>query len=47
MKLAKWIIAGILSYALTFWIKNFVYSLLASIAVWYISLYFLDRFLEG
>jgi hypothetical protein len=47
MKIAKWIIAGIISYGATFWIKNIVWNVIAGIAVWYGSLYFIDRFLEG
>ncbi len=47
MKIAKWIIAGAISYIGTMWIKNFVLNLLASTALWFISLYFLNKFLEG
>jgi hypothetical protein len=47
MKLTKWIIAGIISYAATFWIKNIVVNIILGITVWYLSLHFLDRWLEG
>jgi hypothetical protein len=47
MKIAKWTTAAVISYAATFWIKNFVWNLTASMVVWYFSLYFIDRWLEG
>jgi hypothetical protein len=46
MKLAKWIIAGGVSYISTMWIKNFVFNLIASVVMWYVSLYFLNKVLE-
>jgi hypothetical protein len=46
MKLAKWIIAGAVSYISTMWISNFVLNLIASLIMWYVTLYFLNRFLE-
>ncbi|WP_456479980.1 hypothetical protein [Nautilia sp.] len=47
MKAAKWIIAGFVSYAATFWIKNLILNITAGIIIWYASLWFLDKFLEG
>jgi hypothetical protein len=47
MKLAKWIIAGIISYGATFWINNLIANIIAGIIIWYVSLWFLDKFLEG
>jgi hypothetical protein len=44
--IARWIIAGVISYVGTLWISNFWLNLLASIALWYITLYFLDKFLK-
>jgi hypothetical protein len=47
MKLAKWTIATITSYIGTMWIKNFWYNLIASTILWFVCLYFLNKFLEG
>ena len=47
MKIAKWIIAGIVSYALTFWIKNLALNIILSIIIWYLTLHFLNKWLEG
>ena len=47
MKIAKWIIAGIISYGATFWINNLILNTILSIIIWYVSLYFIDKFLEG
>jgi len=45
--LSKWIIAGVISYGATFWIKNFIWNMIAGITVWYAVLYFLNKWLEG
>jgi hypothetical protein len=47
MKIAKWTIAAITSYGATFWIKNIVWNILISIVIWYLSLWILDKILEG
>ncbi|WP_457560832.1 hypothetical protein [Caminibacter sp.] len=47
MRLAKWIIAGAVSYIATIPIKNFVWNLIISTAVFYLSLHFINKFLEG
>ncbi|ACM93328.1 hypothetical protein NAMH_0376 [Nautilia profundicola AmH] len=47
MKIAKWSIAALISYGATLWIKNLVFNFVASILVWYLTLYYLNKFLEG
>jgi len=47
MKTAKWTIAAVISYGATFWIKNLAWNIVAGIAIWYLTLYYLNRFLEG
>jgi len=42
--IAKWIIAGVISYVGVMWISNFWLNLIGSIILWYISLYFLNKF---
>ncbi|EDM22885.1 hypothetical protein [Caminibacter mediatlanticus] len=46
MKIAKFIIAGGVSYISSFWIKNIVLSLLIGIFTWYLTLFFLNKWLE-
>ena len=46
MKLAKWTIAAITSYVGTMWIKTFG-IIFTSTILWFVCLYFLDKFLEG
>ena len=47
MKLAKWLVAGVVSYVATIWIKNFWINFVASTIIWFVMLYILDKFLEG
>jgi len=46
MKLAKWIITGKVSYISTMLIKNFAFNPIASVVIWRVSLYFLNKVLE-
>jgi len=46
MRIAKWIIAGGISYLSSFWIKNFFISLIVSIIFWYLSLIILNKLIE-
>ena len=45
--LSIWIIAGVISYLSTMWISNLVWSLVASTIVWYLSVYYIKKWLRG
>jgi len=42
-----WIIAGIISYVTTMWITDFVWNLIAGTIVWYLSVYYIKKYLNG
>ena len=45
--LSIWIIVGVISYIATMWIKSFIWNIVASTIVWYVSVYYIKKYLKG